>query len=64
MTFGQGVHLVFRFGSPLSVGFDGAEDSYFVVIDKMARMNPFAPILVGINSAGVLESDAEGGWLK
>ena len=64
MTFGQCVHLVFRFGGPLSVGFDGAEDSDIVVIDKTARMNPFAPILVGIDSACVLESDAEGGWLK
>ena len=64
MTFGQGVHLVFRFGGPMSVGFDGAEDPDIVVIDKTACMNPFAPILVGIDSACILESDAEVGWLK
>ena len=48
----------------MSVGFDGAEDSYLVVIDKTARVNPFAPILVGIDSACILESNTESGWLK
>ena len=64
VAFGEGVHLMFGFSSPLSVGFNSTKDSDVVLVDETARVNPFAPILVGIDSACVLESDAEGGWLK
>ena len=64
VTFGEGVHLVFGFGSPLSVGFNGTKDSDVVLVYETARVNPFAPILVGLDSACILESNTEGGWLK
>ena len=63
MSFGKGVHLMFGFGSPLGVGFDGAKDANVVLVNKAARMDPFAPVLVSIYSACILKSETECGGL-
>ena len=64
VMFGEGVHLMFGFSSPLSVGFNGTKDSNVVLVDESASVNPFAPVLVGIDSACILESNTECGWLE
>ena len=46
----------------MNFGFNCTENSYVVVVDELTGMDPFAPIVVGVNAAGVLEGDAEGSW--
>ena len=52
---------MFCFRGPVNVGFDCAKNSNFVTIDCLASVNPFAPVVVGVNSACVLKSDVKGG---
>ena len=47
----------------MGVGFNSTKDSDVVVVDEAASVNPFAPILVGIDSTGVLEGKTECCWL-
>ena len=52
---------MFCFWGPVNVGFDGAKNSYFVTIDGLASVNPFAPVVVSVNAACVLKGDAKCG---
>ena len=47
----------------MGVGFNSTKDSDVVVVDEAASVNPFAPILVSIDSTGVLEGKTECCWL-
>ena len=53
---------MFCFWGPVNVGFDCAKNSNFVTIYGLTSVNPFAPVVVGVNSACVLKSNAKGGW--
>ena len=53
------MHLVFVLSCPMKVGFNYAKYSNVVSIDVSTCMNPFTPIVVCVDSAGVLERYSE-----
>ena len=63
MAYGERVHLMFCFRSPVNVSFYSAKNSYFVAIDGLASVDPFAPVVVSVNAACVLKGDSKGGGL-
>ena len=52
---------MFCFRCPVDVSFYSAKDSYFVAIDCLASVDPFAPVVVSVNAACVLKGDAKCG---
>ena len=54
------MHLVFVLGCPMEDCLNGAKYSNVVSMDVLTRMNPLTPIVVCVDSTGVLECYAEG----
>ena len=45
----------------MDVSFYGSKNSYFVTIDGLTSVDPFAPVVVSVNAACVLKGDSKGG---
>ena len=55
--------MVFVFGVPIYVCFNCAKNSNLVCPDELACVDPFVPVIVGVDSACVLKCNTKARWL-